>query len=91
MDNGAWGYILEVIVISQLLTGHDALLASKECHAWFAGYNPLDHLAVRFARMVHETGDGAPSGIDDHILVERHEIVALDSVSALDTAKHDLR
>ena len=33
--------------------------------------------------MVHEAGDGAASGIDDHVLVKVHQIVALKLVSSV--------
>ena len=64
--------LLEVIVIGELLAGHDALVACKERHSRFSGYYPFLHLAVGFAGMVDEAGDGTSSGIDDHVLVEHH-------------------
>lgn len=33
--------------------------------------------------MVHEASDGAASGIDDHVLVKVHQIVALKLVSSV--------
>lgn len=43
----------------------------------FAADDPFYHLAVWFAGVVDEAGDGAAGGVDDHVLVEEHEVVAL--------------
>lgn len=43
----------------------------------FTPDDPFYHLAVRFTRVVDEAGDGAAGGVDDHVLVEEHEVVAL--------------
>lgn len=47
----------------------------------FPAYDPLHHLAVGFARVVDEARDGAAGGVDDHVLVEEHEVVALRGIS----------
>lgn len=43
---GVRGRLLEVVVVCQLLPGHDALVAGEEGHAWLAGDGPLRHAAV---------------------------------------------
>jgi len=69
--------LLEIVIVRELFTSHDATPASEECHTRFSANSPLDHLAIGLARMVHETSDGTTSSVNDHFVVEAHEIVAL--------------
>jgi len=69
--------LLEIIVVGQLFPSHDAPVPSEESHTRLAGNSPLFHSAVGFAGMVDEARNGATGGIDNHILVEVHEIIAL--------------
>src|SRR5438034_710412 len=39
--------------------------------------SPFNHAAIRLARMVDEACDGATSGINDHLIMEGHQIVTL--------------
>lgn len=80
-SKGGWVGVLKVIVICQLFSGHNSLLTSEQCHARLPGNSPLLHRAVRFARMVDEARHGASCCIDDHVLIEVHEIVALLDIS----------
>lgn len=43
----------------------------------FSTYDPFHHLAVWFTGVVDKAGDRAAGGVDDHVLVEEHEVVAL--------------
>lgn len=69
--------ILIVVVICKLLTRHDAIVTRKECHARLACNIPLDHLAVWFARVINKTCNCTPRRVDDHVIIEKHEVVAL--------------
>lgn len=69
---------LKIVVIGQFLTRHDATIASEESHARFPSDSPLLHPTVGLTRVIDEAGDGASSGINDHILIKVHQIVALE-------------
>lgn len=69
--------LLEVVIVAQLLSGHDAILSGKEGHARLPGNSPLLHTAIRFTRMVDKASNGSSSGINDHVLVKVHQVVAL--------------
>jgi len=71
------GVGIEVVVVGQFFPGHDALVAGEEGHAGFAADGPFDHAAVGLTGVVDEAGDGAAGGVEDHLLVEVHEVVAL--------------
>jgi len=74
--------ILKVVVIGQLFTCHNAVISSEKCHARLSCHNPLHHLAVGFAGVVDEASNGSACGINDHVLVEGHKVVALLCMSA---------
>jgi hypothetical protein len=69
--------VLKVIVISQLFPCHDATVPCEKSHSWFPRNSPLLHSAIRLAGMVYKTGYGTAGGINDHILIKVHKIIAL--------------
>lgn len=73
--------LLEIVIISQLFTSHDSAGTSKKCHSWLSSDSPFDHLTVGFAGVVNESGNGTSRRIDDHFVVEAHEVVALIRIS----------
>jgi hypothetical protein len=75
--------LLEVVVICELLASHYSSRTSEQSHARLPTDSPFDHLAVGLARVVHKTGNSATGGIDDHLVVEAHEIITLAKVSKL--------
>lgn len=72
-------YLLEVVIIGQFFASHNPARTGEECHSWFSAYSPLNHLTIGLARVIDESRDSASSGVDDHLIVEAHEIVALVS------------
>ena len=68
---------LEVVIVGELITGHDAIFSREQRHSWLAGHRPLDHVAIGLARVVDKPGDGAACSVDDHVLIKVHQIVAL--------------
>lgn len=70
--------LLEIVVVSQLFSRHDSSRTCEERHSWFPTNGPFDHLTIGFAGVVHKSCDGTSSGIDDHFVVETHEVVALE-------------
>lgn len=71
--------LLKVVIIRQFLASHNAARTGEECHSWFSAHSPLNHLAIGLARVVDESRNSASSGVDDHLIVEAHKIVALVS------------
>lgn len=72
--------ILKVVIVRQLVASHDTVVASKESHTRLSRYGPLLHLAVRLARVIDEPSTrSAGGGVDDHVLVERHEVKILSN------------
>jgi hypothetical protein len=69
--------LLKIVIIGKFFTRHDPSCASKQSHAGFAINGPFDHLAVRFARMIYEASNCPASGIDDHLVVETHQVITL--------------
>lgn len=78
------GIGVELVIIRQLFARHDACVAGEKCHAWFARYGPLDHPAVWFAGVVDKARDRASGGVQDHLLVEVHQIIALSEICQRD-------
>ena len=72
---------LEIIVISQFLSSHNAPVTGEKSHARFASNSPFLHSAVGRAGVVHKPGNGPSSGIDDHVLVKVHKIITLEQRS----------
>ena len=68
---------LEVIVIRQLLPGHDSSFSRKKRHTRLTSNCPLDHPAIRLTRMIDKSSYRTSSGVDNHVLVENHKIEAL--------------
>ena len=82
----AWGNsevegLLEVVIVSQLVTGHDTVWPGEKSHARFSSNSPFDHGTIGLARVIDESGDSSTSSINDHVLIEYHEVVALQIVS----------
>jgi len=72
---------LKVVVVGQLLPCHDALVAGEQGHARLALNRPLLHAAVGLARVVDKPRDRPASCVNDHVLIEIHQVVALCYVS----------
>jgi hypothetical protein len=53
------------------------MVTSEKGHAGLASNNPFDHSAIGLAGMIDKAGNAAFGSIDDHILIERHQVVAL--------------
>lgn len=78
--------LLKVVIIGQLLASGDSTGTGKQGHPWLSANSPFDHFAVGLARVVYESCDGTSSGINDHLVVKAHEIVALIHVSFIRSA-----
>jgi hypothetical protein len=72
LSRGEFPNSLEIVVVGKFIARHDAYRTSKQGHPGFAINSPLDHLAIRFTRMVHKPSNGTASGINDHLVVETH-------------------
>ena len=69
--------LLKVIVVGELLAGHNAPVSCEERHSGFTRHDPFLHFTVGFAGVVDEPSNGATGGINDHVLVEYHQVEAL--------------
>lgn len=83
IDHQSLQALLKVVVVCQLLAGKDAVFTSKEAHTRLAVDSPHFDVAVRLARMIDETADGASRGIDNQAVFEDHEIIVLPSLAYL--------
>lgn len=73
--------LLEVVIIGQLFSSHDPPRTGEQCHSRLPTDRPLDHLAVGFTRVIDKACDCSPGRINDHFVIETHEVVALPRVS----------
>ena len=69
--------LLKIVIVRELFARHNTFLPREQCHSWFAGNSPFDHFAVWLTGMIDEARYGTSSGIYDHILIERHKVIAL--------------
>lgn len=74
--------LLKVVIVCQLFARHDPTKASEECHSWFSANRHLPHLAVGLTGVVDKACDSTSGGIDNHLVVKTHQIVALIYVSS---------
>jgi hypothetical protein len=75
---------IKIVVVGQLIASHNRAISSKQSHAWLATHYPLHHFAVGFAGVINEARDAALGGINNHILVKRHEVIALEVIVSPD-------
>ncbi len=75
------GVGVEIIVVREFLSCHDTPIPGEKRHAWFAGYSPFNHFAIGFAGMIDEASYRSSGSVQNHVLVEVHEIVALYMIS----------
>jgi hypothetical protein len=73
--------LLEVVVVGQFFSSHDPPRAGEQRHSGLPANGPLDHLAIGLTRMIDESRDGSPSGVDNHLVVETHKVIALAAIS----------
>lgn len=69
--------VLEIVVVSEFLSCHDTPRTGKKGHSRLTIDSPFDHLAIWLTRMIDEPSNGTTSGIDDGLVIEAHQIVAL--------------
>ena len=73
--------LLKIVIVGELIASHDAAGTGEQRHARLSTHSPLDHLAVGFTRVIDESSNSPTSRIDDHFVVEAHEIIALQRIS----------
>lgn len=69
--------LLKIVIITQLLPCHDPAISCKESHTRLPCNSPLLHPAIRLARVINKASNGPSSGINDHVLIKVHQIIAL--------------
>lgn len=76
-------FVLKIVIVRQFFTCHYSVVFRKKGHSRFSRNSPFLHPAIGLARVVNKTCNRAPCGIDDHVLVKIHEIVALQRQARL--------
>ena len=81
--NIAKGIVLKIIVIRQFFSSHDPFIAREKSHSRFSGNSPFDHPAIGLARVVDKAGDRTTRCINDRVLIENHQIEALQFILSI--------